>query len=334
MDPISQGTLGGLVPTAVWKPNQIRTCVVLGCLAGLAPDLDVFISSTSDPLLFLEYHRQFTHALLFIPVGALFVATICYPVSRRWMRFKHSYLVCLLGYGTHGLLDSCTTYGTQLFWPFSDYRVAWNVVSIIDPILTVPLLLLLIIAVVKKRPAFARVGVAWLVLYLSFGLIQHERAIQEGLRLAQERGHSTTMLSAKPTFANLIAWKIIYLDDGVFHVDAIRTGFSIRRCGGTTATQLNLDEHFPWLDATSQQAIDIERFSWFSQDYVAIDPKDEQRIIDMRYTLAPNRIDALWGIRVDPNTPHTQHAHYSETREMASEQTQALIHVVTGQSCD
>ena len=43
-----------------------------------------------------------------------------------------------MGYATHGLLDSCTSYGTQLFWPFSDVRVAWDTMSIVDPLFTVP----------------------------------------------------------------------------------------------------------------------------------------------------------------------------------------------------
>ncbi|GAL32009.1 integral membrane protein [Vibrio maritimus] len=38
----------------------------LGLLSGLAPDIDVLIRSSHDPLLFLEFHRQFTHSLLFI----------------------------------------------------------------------------------------------------------------------------------------------------------------------------------------------------------------------------------------------------------------------------
>ena len=42
----------------------------IGFLSGLAPDLDIFIRSESDPLLFLEFHRQFTHSLIFIPFVA------------------------------------------------------------------------------------------------------------------------------------------------------------------------------------------------------------------------------------------------------------------------
>ena len=71
MDPVTQGVLGAAVVLAVAKPERIVVAGLLGGLSGMAPDLDVLIRSSSDPMLFLEYHRQFSHALLFIPVGAL-----------------------------------------------------------------------------------------------------------------------------------------------------------------------------------------------------------------------------------------------------------------------
>ena len=58
-----------------------------------------------------------------------------------------------LGYSTHGLLDACTSYGTQLFWPFSNERISWNNISIVDPLFTIPVLILVVIAIrTKKRP--------------------------------------------------------------------------------------------------------------------------------------------------------------------------------------
>ena len=39
---------------------------------------------------------------------------------------------------THPLLDAFTSYGTQLFAPFSNYRVAFNTISVVDPTLYGP----------------------------------------------------------------------------------------------------------------------------------------------------------------------------------------------------
>ena len=88
---------------------------MLGALAGMAPDLDVLIRSGTDPLLFLEYHRQFTHSVAFAPIGALVVATatLCL-IKSSFKTFIERYWICLAGYFSHGILDATTTYGTQL----------------------------------------------------------------------------------------------------------------------------------------------------------------------------------------------------------------------------
>jgi inner membrane protein len=85
MDPISQGVLGASLPLssqADGKSSHLKTVAWLGCIAGMAPDIDVFIQSPTDPILFLEYHRQFTHSLIFIPIGAL----ICSLLFHRWYK--------------------------------------------------------------------------------------------------------------------------------------------------------------------------------------------------------------------------------------------------------
>ena len=117
MDPLSQGTVGAAFAQSVSNKNNIFKIGFIGFLAGLTPDLDVLIQSSTDPILSLEYHRQFTHSLFFIPFGSLIVALLIFPLVKRSMGFKTVYLASLLGYATHGLLDACTSYGTQLFWP-------------------------------------------------------------------------------------------------------------------------------------------------------------------------------------------------------------------------
>ena len=120
MDPLSQGAVGTAFAQSTADKNNIFKISVIGFLAGLAPDLDILIQSSTDPILFLEYHRQFTHSLFFIPFGSLIVALVLFPLFKRSMSIKTVYFASILGYATHGLLDACASYGTQLFWPFSN----------------------------------------------------------------------------------------------------------------------------------------------------------------------------------------------------------------------
>jgi len=124
MDPITQGTVGAAFAQSTARNNNILQITLIGFLAGLAPDLDVLIQSSDDPIIFLEYHRQFSHSLFFIPFGSLLVTLCIFPFLRGSISLKIVYIASFLGYATHGLLDACTSYGTQLFWPFSDQRVA------------------------------------------------------------------------------------------------------------------------------------------------------------------------------------------------------------------
>ncbi|MDX1734798.1 MAG: metal-dependent hydrolase, partial [Halioglobus sp.] len=202
MDPLTQGALGASLPQASGAGRNAAHAGVLGFLAGMAADLDVLIRSSTDPLLFLEYHRQFTHSLVFIPVGGLICALVLHALigRRRGLRFQQSWLFCTLGYATHALLDSCTTYGTMLFWPFSDVRIAWNTISIIDPLFTLPLLAGVVLSARRKQVRYVRVALVWALAYMGLGLWQRDSAVDMGLELAAARGHEPLRLEAKPSF--------------------------------------------------------------------------------------------------------------------------------------
>lgn len=334
MDPLSQGALAAALPQVAASGDKMRRAAVLGCLAGMAPDLDVFISSQADPLLFLEYHRQFTHALLFVPVGAAVVALLAHPVvARRVLRWRESYCACLLGYATHGVLDACTTYGTQLFWPFSDYRVAWNHISVVDPLFTLPLLGCVALAAALRRRWLACLGLAWAFAYLLLGAAQQQRAVAAGSALAQMRGHEPVGLSAKPGFGNLLLWKIVYAHEGRYYVDAARAGRRATVCLGESVPTLALARDLPWLAADSQQARDVERFRWFSQGYVAPHPQLPNHVIDVRYSMVPNQIQPLWGIALDPAAGPLAHVRFVAERRTSEEQVAAYFALLRGDGC-
>jgi inner membrane protein len=299
IDPLSQAAIGAAAAQSFQGARKIRYALCVGALAGMAPDLDVLIRSSDDPLLFLEFHRQFTHSLFFIPLGALICALAFHPFTRRELSFRETWILSALGYATHGLLDACTTYGTQLLWPFSQARFAWHNVSVIDPLLTLPLLLLIVLAAVKRQPRFAMMGFSWAVAYLLIGVLQHHRALSIAEELVASRGHAPSRLEVKPSFANIVVWKSIYDFNGVYHVDAIRVGWEDRIYEGDTIEKLDLARHFPWLSPSTQQARDVARFRWFSDDWLAIDPTDPSVIVDARFSQLPQSTEGLWGIGLD-----------------------------------
>ncbi|SMN10644.1 Integral membrane protein [uncultured Candidatus Thioglobus sp.] len=316
MDPLTQGTIGAIAATNLTK-NKIFIASIFGFLSGMAADLDVFIRSDVDPLLFLEYHRQFTHSLIFIPIGGIICALVFYFLTpKKWqVSFKQSWIFCSAGYATHALLDTCTSYGTQLFWPFSDYRVAWNMISIIDPVFTLPLLAMLIFGIKTKKGVYGKIAILWIVLYMGFAFSQKQRAINASTELALSRGHQVDKIEVKPGFGNLLLWKSIYEFDGKFYVDGIRVVMDVSIYPGTSITKLNPADDFPWLDANTQQAKDIARFSKFTKGFVALHPDNPNIVIDIRYSLVPNQIQPMWMIELDQAKNKTEHIKYRHERK-------------------
>ena len=324
MDPLTQGTIGAVLPQTFGKKN-LGLIAMLGFLSGMAPDLDIFIHSASDPLLFLEYHRQFTHSIIFIPFGGLVCASFLYLLFKKisTFNFKETWLYSTLGYGTHGLIDACTSYGTLLFWPFSDVRVAWNHISIIDPLFTLPILLFVIIAIVKKNNIYAKIGVVWATSYLLLGMYLHTIALNFGKGIAEERGQDIIRIQAKPSFGNLILWKIIYETNNHFHVDAINLLLD-EIIEGESINKLNLEKDFPWLEKGSQQYKDVERFRWFSNNFLAVNPTNSDQIIDIRYSEIPNEIGGLWGIQLDPKKLRQEHVSFVSMRDVSIKRFEIL----------
>ena len=343
MDPLSQAALGASLSQSFAKDKSKQlSAMLIGALSGMAPDLDVFINSDSDPLLFLEFHRQFTHSLIFIPVGALICSLIFYALfNRPWRKskkekpglsFSHIYLFSFLGYATHGLLDSCTSYGTQLFWPFSDIRVAWSTVSIIDPLFTVPVIVLISLAAYRKRVRYARIAFVYAFIFLSLGLVQKHRAETALYTLAQQRGHLVERIQVKPSFANRHVWKLIYEYDGRYYVDGVRLLVKTEYYIGTSIPKLDVKRDYPWLPADSQQAKDIERFRWFSDDFLAVSTQNPNLIMDVRYSFLPNRISSMWGVVVDKQLIDQgqldAHAQYEIQRDMSQQKSRRFIEML------
>ena len=88
MDVLSQAVLGASLSQSIAKDKSKQlSALLIGALAGMAPDLDVLIYSSDNPILFLEFHRQFTHSLFFIPFGDILCTLVLYPFIKNKLTF-------------------------------------------------------------------------------------------------------------------------------------------------------------------------------------------------------------------------------------------------------
>jgi inner membrane protein len=319
MDPITHGLVGSAAAQSLAEKKNMRPAAFTGFISAMLADLDYFIHLPSDPLFNSEIHRHFTHSLIFIPAGALVAAGLLWWVMRRHFTFRKLYLFSLVSYGTAGILDAFTSYGTMLLWPFLDTRFAWNMISVVDPLFSIIFAFLVFGAVFYRHKPYTWFAWAWLILYLTFGFIQRERATAAAIEVAQERGHQVQKMDVKPTIGNLLLWRNTYESDDIFYTDGIRLRFfdSPKIYPGESAQRVYPEETYDDYMATIQY-YDIMRFDRLSEGYLIRHPEKPDVLGDARYSMLPVSMVPLWGIRVDMSRPD-EHVTFHYFRDASPE---------------
>lgn len=224
MDSLTQIVLGAAVGEVLLGRQLGNKAMLLGAIGGTLPDMDVLYNFVSnDPIDQLRVHRAYSHSVFTHLLAAVPLAMLSNYFSRHSINFQRWYLFWFLALFTHALLDCCTTYGTRLFLPFTDYQVAFNNISVIDPVYTLPFLFLLIIAMFFHRESDKRrklVNASLIIsscyMLLTFGLKYsvHKR-FEKSL---QEHGIAYRELSSTPTILNSVLWSGIAVSDSVLYV--------------------------------------------------------------------------------------------------------------------
>lgn len=160
MDSVTQFVLGGAIGEATLRraddPKGGRAltwqAAWIGGLVATLPDLDVFTRPFLTAPQALASHRGYTHSLFFCTLVSPILAALLARVFRgRALSYRRWTMFVWLALNTHWMLDSLTTYGTQVFQPFSDYPVNIGSIFIIDPLYTVPLFIGLLLSIIDNR---------------------------------------------------------------------------------------------------------------------------------------------------------------------------------------
>lgn len=211
MDSLTQVVLGAAVGEAVLGKKIGNKALFYGAIGGTIPDLDVFVGWMTDTITAVEIHRGFSHSIFFSLLLAPILGILVNKIERKknlgWKPWAWLFFWSLF---THPLLDSFTTWGTQLFWPL-DIRLAFNTIFVIDPLYTLPFLICCFIVVFSKRDSQRRrkannfgliFSSSYLLLTVLFKWMAFE-AIQNDLK---EQGISYQSMSTRPTPLNTILW--------------------------------------------------------------------------------------------------------------------------------
>ncbi len=336
MDPVSQAVVGAVTAQAVLTGRLGgRRAFACGAIGGLLPDLDVAIRSSVDPLLAMEMHRHFTHALVTVPLGGA-IAALPFLLRRTNRPDARAILAaCTLGYLSHAPLDIVTSYGTLWLWPFSRTRLELDWISIVDPLFTIPLLVLALLACARSSARPAWLALAFALAYIGLGGVLHHRAQAVQVELAASRGHAAERGRVMPTLGNMVVWRSVYVAGGELHADAIRVlpfGPPAVVAGGRVALVTALPpEAAAGGAAGARQVRDFARFAWFADGFVARDPADPTVLADMRYSLDTAGFAPLWGVRFHA-APRDLPVEWVELMQHRERALVELWQLVTGRS--
>ena len=212
MDSLSQLVLGAAVGEAVLGRKAGNKAILWGAVGGTIPDLDVFIAHFFSPVDAMALHRGFSHSLVFCILAAPLLGWLIQKVHKKinitakeWSWLMFWVLV------THPLLDCFTAWGTQLFWPF-EWRIAIESVFVIDPLYTIPFLLLLLVAMFFNRESKTRrrlntTGLILSTTYLLWGVFAQQQAENRFRKDLNARNISYTSLKAKAMPITTFYWQ-------------------------------------------------------------------------------------------------------------------------------
>jgi inner membrane protein len=215
MDGLTQFALGAGIGMAVLGRRMgARKAALTGGVLAILPDADLFWPYADDVDRFVT-HRTLTHAL---PVHALVTPVFAEGLVRAAKTLKgarlQTALAVFLCLSTHALLDSLTIYGTRLFWPLWPEAVGLGSVFIIDPLYTLPLLVVTLWGLFLRgwSDRFTKALAAAFVLstaYLGWGAAAQQMAEARATRLLTAAGVAPDRIFATPTPFNSLFWRVV-----------------------------------------------------------------------------------------------------------------------------
>ncbi|CAI8172085.1 MAG: Uncharacterised protein [Polaribacter sp. SA4-10] len=293
MDSLTQIVLGAACGEIVLGKKIGNRALLFGAIGGTIPDLDVFIGRFlySNEIQAMAFHRGFMHSILFAVLGAFLFGWLSFKIYNTGKRIetttkKNWIKLFFWAILTHPILDCFTPYGTQLFAPFSDYRVAFNNISVADPIYTIPFLLCLIIVMFynrenQKRKWWLKTGIYISSIYMIFTIgnkLYIDLVFKESFKKA---GISYDRFTAQPTILNNILWYAVAETDKQYHL----AFYSLLDKSSLSEKVISVDKNHDLIDMDN---LNLKTLSWFSNGYFNLSKKgetDKYNYVDLRYPM-------------------------------------------------
>jgi inner membrane protein len=199
MDTLTHGLTGWLIGRAIPSEEGGKEATLAVVAGSVLPDADN-VASLLGSEFYLRIHRGISHSFAGVAVTSLLVALLLYRFG-KWKDLKKLYLLALIGQLSHIVLDLLNSYGTQIFQPFSDARVSFDLLFIVDLAFTGIIVLGLFLS--RHRPRRAQAALCALAAYVGFAAFLHLRAENAVREAAVRQGVPVVSSWALPRLAQV-----------------------------------------------------------------------------------------------------------------------------------
>lgn len=291
MDSLSQIVLGAAVGEACLGKKVGNKAPLWGAIAGTIPDLDVLASIFQGEFQYLVAHRGLTHSIFFCVLVAPMLGWLIHRYYRKYRNKEEASarawtILAFWALFTHPLLDCFTSWGTQLFYPFSDYRVAFNTIFVADPLYTVPFLICLLTALYfhrenKWRRYWNWIGIGISSFYLLITVINKATVDRIFAGSLHESGNSIYRFSSYPAPLNNLLWYVVAEGPSELLV-----GYHSLLGDPQNIRYVHIPKNHDLIELDDSNYI-INRLKWLSKGYFSLN-KTEEGVFwnDIRFGIA------------------------------------------------
>jgi len=120
----------GIIVISMLRMKGKRLPIIAAIVAGNLPDID-FVFRAFGAAFYYTHHRVLTHSVFgILALAVMLAAVFSYLVKQK--QFKKYFVLSLVLIIGHVFLDLITSFGTEVFFPFSNVRLTFSLIPLID----------------------------------------------------------------------------------------------------------------------------------------------------------------------------------------------------------
>ena len=284
MDSLTHIAIGACIGEAFFEKGFGKKAMIWGALAQSIPDIDFLAALWLNPSEALLAHRGFTHSFLFGMLSVLIFSMLAQKIHqpenisfRKWLLFFFAAIFI------HLFIDAFNNYGVGWFEPFSNKRISFNTLYVVDPVFSLVVWLAAIRLFYLNRFALVRAlwwkaGLLVPLLYLFISVIfklNNDMALEKELK--KRKINYTRYFSTPAPLQTFLWYNVIETDD-----DFLICYKSLLDDRNKITFQ-KYSKSLHWISSIDNHE-SLQRLIRFSQGYFTLEKKQDALLInDLRF---------------------------------------------------